>query len=141
MRSYEASAVIEAPPAAVWAVLEDGAGYSMWDSGVVGVTGRIARDERITVYSEVSPERAFPVTVTELVPDVGMTWRGGMPLGLFRGVRTFALLPESDGSTRFEMREEFRGPLVPLMWRMMPDLQPSFDQFAAGLKARVESGA
>ena len=67
-----------------------------------------------------------------------MTWTGGMPLGLFKGVRTFSLTPES-GGTRFKMREEYSGPLLPLIWRSMPDLQPSFDQFAAGLKAHAES--
>jgi len=139
MKSYESSAVIEATPEAVWAVLEDAAGYPSWDSGVVRVEGRIGLGGRITVYSSISPNRAFPVTVSELVPGVGMTWRGGMPLGLFRGVRTFALMPEPGGSTRLEMREEFSGPLLPVMWRMMPDLQPTFDQFTAGLKAWVEA--
>ena len=36
------------------------------------------------------------------------------------------------------MREQFSGPLLPLISRSMPDLQPSFDQFARGLKTRVE---
>jgi hypothetical protein len=36
------------------------------------------------------------------------------------------------------MREEYTGPLLPLIWRSMPDLQPSFDTFAAGLKAKAE---
>lgn len=38
------------------------------------------------------------------------------------------------------MREEYSGPLLALIWRSMPDLQPSFDAFAAGLKRHVESG-
>jgi hypothetical protein len=38
------------------------------------------------------------------------------------------------------MREEYTGPLVRLIWRSMPDLGPSFRQFADGLKQRVESG-
>ncbi|MEZ4502405.1 MAG: SRPBCC domain-containing protein [Dehalococcoidia bacterium] len=139
MKSYESSAVIQATPAAVWAILADARAYPSWDSGVVKVEGQIGLGERISVYSSISPNRAFPVTVSELVPEVGMTWRGGMPMGLFKGVRTFALMPQSDGSTRFEMREEFSGPLLPVMWRMMPDLQPTFDQFTAGLKARAEA--
>lgn len=39
------------------------------------------------------------------------------------------------------MREEYTGPLVSLIWRSMPDLQPSFDQFAHGLKQHVESSS
>jgi hypothetical protein len=52
-------------------------------------------------------------------------------------VRTFTLTPE-DGATRFVMREEYTGPMLPLIWRSMPDLQASFEQFAGGLKARAE---
>jgi hypothetical protein len=32
----------------------------------------------------------------------------------------------------------FRGPLTPLIWRSMPDLNPSFRKFAEGLRERVE---
>jgi hypothetical protein len=32
------------------------------------------------------------------------------------------------------------GPLLRFIWRSMPDLGPSFVQFAEGLKHRVESG-
>ena len=38
-----------------------------------------------------------------------MTWSGGMPLGLFKGVRTFTLEPADGGATRFSMREEYTG--------------------------------
>lgn len=139
MKSYEVAATIAAGPEAVWAVLADGAAYPSWDSGVIRVDGTIGPGERITVVSEVSPKRAFPVTVSAFEPGRHMEWTGGMPLGLFRGVRSFTLTAQGDG-TAFAMREEFRGPLLQLMWRMMPDLGPSFRQFAEGLKARAEAG-
>jgi hypothetical protein len=60
-------------------------------------------------------------------------------LRLFRGVRTYTVTADGASSSTFRMREEYSGPLVPLIWRSMPDLQPSFDQFARGLAARVES--
>ena len=60
-----------------------------------------------------------------------------MPLGLFKGVRTFTLAREG-AATRFRMREEYTGPMLPLIWRSMPDLGPSFERFAGGLKARAE---
>jgi hypothetical protein len=34
----------------------------------------------------------------------------------------------------------YSGPLLGLIWRSMPDLGPSFDRFAQGLKRRVEAG-
>lgn len=141
MKSYEAEASIKAPPEAIWEVLTDAGAYSNWDSGVVRVEGTIARGEKVKVVSEANPGRAFPVKVTELTPPERMEWSGGMPLGLFRGVRTFTLRPDGHGATRFEMREEYTGPLLPLIWRSMPDLGPSFEQFAKGLKKRAESGA
>jgi hypothetical protein len=109
-----------------------------WDSGVDAVEGTIAPGATITVPSKAAPGRAFAVKVTEFVPGHRMVWSGGMPLGLFNGVRTFALVPERDGSTRFTVREEYTGPLLPMIWRSMPDLGPSFRVFANGLKARAE---
>jgi hypothetical protein len=137
MRSYEASSTIEAGPDTIWGILTDAHAYSHWDSGVVRVEGRIAPGEKIKVVSEANPSRAFPVRVTEFVPGRKMVWSGGMPLGLFRGVRRFSLEPAGD-VTSFTMREEYTGPFLPLIWRSMPDLQPSFDKFAAGLKQRAE---
>jgi hypothetical protein len=139
MKSYEASSTIAAPREAIWAILTDAPAYPDWDSGVRAVEGTIAPGAKLKVTSGANPGRAFPVRVTQLEPGRAMTWSGGMPLGLFKGVRTFVLAP-ADGTTRFTMREEYSGPLLPLIWRSMPDLQPSFDQFAAGLKARAEAG-
>jgi hypothetical protein len=140
MRAYDATSLIEAGPDTIWAILTDGSGYTAWDSGVERVTGRIAAGERITVVSKANPGRAFPVRVTGFEPGRHMVWSGGMPLGLFRGVRTFTLAPEGAGTTRFTMREEYTGPLLPLIWRSIPDLGPSFHQFATGLKRRAENG-
>lgn len=141
MESYEVTATINATPEAVWSVLADASGYTGWDSGVERVEGSIAPGKKIKVYSKVSPGRAFPVRVTELNAPSKMTWTGGMPFGLFKGVRTFTLTPESETTTRFDMREEFTGPFLRMIWRSMPDLLPSFKQFAKGLKDRAERPA
>jgi hypothetical protein len=137
MKSYEADAKIAAEPADIWAVLTDGPGYAQWNSGVRSVEGQIAPGQRIKVVSEANPGRTFPVKVAEFEPGRRMTWTGGMPLGLFKGVRTFTLTPDGD-STAFTVREEYTGPLLPLIWRSIPDLGPSFQQFASGLKERAE---
>ena len=141
MKVHEASATIEATPEAIWAILTDAPAYPAWDSGVESVEGTIAPGERIKVRSEVAPGRAFPVKVADFDPPRRMTWVGGMPLGLFRGVRTFTVTPQRPGTTDFAMREEFTAPLLPLIGRTMPDLGPSFERFAAGLKARAEAGS
>jgi hypothetical protein len=140
MKFYESSAVIDASPETIWSILTDAPKLSEWDSGIDRVEGRIAPGQTIKVYSKVSPGRAFPVKVIDFVPARGMRWSGGMPLRLFKGVRTFTLTPQ-ERQTRFNMREEYTGPLVGMMWKSMPDLGPSFQQFASGLKRQAESKA
>ncbi len=138
MRFYEASSTIAGTPETVWKVLVDGPGWLGWDSGVVNIDGRIAAGETITIRPAAAPGRAFPVRVSVSEPGRRLVFDGGMPLGLFRGVRTYTLTPVENRHTEFRMREEYTGVLVPLMWRSMPDLGPSFRQFADGLKRHVE---
>jgi hypothetical protein len=140
MKHFETEAVIDARPEDVWPVLADTSSWPDWDSGVLGVEGEAAEGSRIKIRSEVNPKRAYPVRVVEFEPNLQMAWLGGMPLGLFKGVRRYTLTPEGEGRTRFTMREEFTGPLLPLIWRSMPDMNDSFRQFASGLKRRVEAG-
>lgn len=137
MKGYDVARTIEAASQQVWDILTDAAGYTSWDSGVVRVEGTIAAGSKIKVFSEISPGRAFPVKVSLDAPRQ-MVWTGGMPLGLFKGVRTFTLSSSNDGQTDFRMREEFTGPLLKLIWRTMPDLTDSFEQFASGLKQEAE---
>jgi hypothetical protein len=139
MKHYEATADIDASADSIWAVLTDGPGYADWDSGLIELDGTVAPGEKLKLRPEVNPKRTFPVAVTEFDAPTRMTWTGGMPLGLFKGVRTFRLEPTAGaGATRFTMREEYSGPMLPLIWRSMPDLGPSFQQFARGLKERAE---
>jgi len=130
---------IAAPPEAVWAALADGSQYAEWDPNIEKLDGTIAPGEKITVHTKLS-ERAFPVKVTRFDENVAMEWTGGMPFGLFKGVRLFTLTPK-DGGTEFIMREVFSGPLLGLIGKSIPDLTQSFEQFADGLKQRAENGA
>jgi hypothetical protein len=135
---YRASSSIEADPDTIWAILTDAGAYPEWDNGVVRIDGTIAPGERIKIYSELDPARGHPVRVVEFEPGRGMTWKGGMRLGLFKGIRTFELAPEGDGVTRFKMEERFSGPLLRLIGPRLPDFGPSFEKFANGLKQRAE---
>src|SRR3979409_616878 len=139
MKSYNAKATIHATPDRIWQLLTDARSYPGWNPSVERVEGKIAPGETIKVFVKVNPGRAFPVKGTEFVPGQRMVWSGGMPMGLFKGVRTYTLSPQGGGMTRFTMREEYTGPLLPMIWRSIPDLGPSFQQFASGLKSRAES--
>jgi hypothetical protein len=138
VRSFEASTRISASPDAVWAALVDVGSWRDWDSGVDRVEGRVGLGEPLTVYATMIRSRPFTVTVTELRPGEAMRWRGGLPAGLAVIDRTYSLDAQDDGGTLVTVREDHSGPLAGLLGRTTPDLNPSFRQFCAGLKARTE---
>jgi hypothetical protein len=139
MKAFAVQTSIRATPERVWDLLTDAVGYLRWNSTVQKVDGKIAPGGRVTVYPKINPGRAFPVNVTEFQPPFRMVWTGGMPLGLFKGERTFTLTPGSTGEVQFFMREQYSGLMAPLIGRSIPDLQPSFHQFANDLKRAAEA--
>jgi hypothetical protein len=139
MKFFTATTNIKASPETIWKILTDAPNYPKWDPGVIRIEGKIASGEKVVAYNKISPNRAFPAKVTEFVPNQRMVWSGGMPLGLFKGVRTFTLTPKSDGSVDFTLREEFSGPLLFLIGRTIPDMTQSFNDFVTGLKSHAEA--
>lgn len=140
MKSFSAQTNIKASPEIIWSIITDAAHYPEWDPSAVRIEGTIAEGQTVTAYTKLSP-RAFPAKVTNVTPNKSMQWVGGMPLGLFKGVRTFTLTPKKDQSTDFSIHEEFSGPLLFLMGRSIPDMTKTFQDFVAGLKARAEAKA
>jgi len=138
VRSFEAATRIDAGPAEVWALLVDVGKWRDWDSGVDRVEGAVALGGRLTIYATMIRSRPFSVTVTELRPGEAMRWRGGLPFGMAVIERTYSLDGQDDGSTVLTVREDHSGPFAALLGRTTPDLNPSFRQFCAGLRARAE---
>ena len=136
--SYKVQRTIQADPERIWALLTDPASYRAWNPTVVSLEGRIAVGETIKLVSTVNPKRTFSLKVTELEGPRRMVWSDGMPLGLFKGVRTYSLRP-TDAGSEFDMEEVYSGPLAPLITRAIPDLTDSFVRFAEGLKAASEA--
>jgi hypothetical protein len=135
---YGVHRTINARPDKVWALLTDAAGYSGWNTAVVSLHGRIALGEKIKLVSVVDPKRTFTLKVAELDEPRRMVWASGMPLGLFKGVRTYELRPNGDDGTEFSMEEVFSGPLAPMITKAIPDLTGSFEQWADALKKASE---
>ena len=138
MKEYTATTTINAPPETIWAILTDAAAYPEWDPSAERIEGRIAPGETVKAYTKLSPGRAFPAKINVFEPGRKMVWTGGMPLGLFKGERTFTLTPQGNGAVQFTIREVFSGPLLPLFGGSIPDMTAPFQQFVAGLKERAE---
>lgn len=140
MLEYKTAITIDAPADEVWAVLLDTKAWPQWDPFCEKIEGEVALGNTIKAFTKLSPGRAFGVKVTQLVENERMVWSGGMPLGLFKGERTYSLTAKDDGkTTEFRMREVFSGPMLRLIGKSIPDMSEAFDAFAAGLKERSEA--
>lgn len=140
MLHFETTTTIDALPERVWATLLQTDRWPAWGAGIERVDGRLGPDQKLTLHVA-DASRPFKLQVSQWQPGQRIELRGGMPLGLFVGTRTYRLDPEPVGTDRtvFSMVETFTGPLSGLIGRTIPDLQPSFDAFAAGLRAAVQA--
>jgi uncharacterized protein YndB with AHSA1/START domain len=136
-QAVQVSVGIQAPPEAVWRRLTDAEGFSTWNSTVERIDGPIELGRRLAIRVPAAPGRAFRPKVVEFEPPRRMTWRDGA-LPMFRGTRTFTVEPEGVSASRFTMREEFRGVMLPVIARSLPDFAPIFDRYADDLKAACE---
>ena len=128
---------IDAPPAAVWAVLTKAEDYPDWNSTITSLDGTIAEGETIELKNTIDPERTFELAVSDVKPEQGMVWSDGGRS--FRGVRTFELRALDDGTTEFTMREVFTGTMMGMIAPKLPDFRPSFDTFAADLETAAKA--
>ena len=139
MKAFESSIAIAAPPETVWSVLVDTARWPSFDPFCDKIEGSVALGGTIKAFTKLAPGRAFPVKVTILDKPSRMVWSGGMPLGLFLGVRTYNIVADASGGSRFSMREEFTGPMLALIGKSLPDMTEPFAAFSKGLKATAEA--
>lgn len=137
MKRIETGRTIAAAPETVWAILTDPVRILAGGLGILRLDGRIATGGTLRLESAVAPGRVFTLAVEEATAPRRMVWNSGSSL-VFGGRRTFTLT-KIPGGTEFHMEEVFRGLLLPLIWRSMPDLQPGFETFAEGVKRMAES--
>jgi hypothetical protein len=136
---FHAERRISAPPERVWVLLVDLPSWRAWNPTIVSIEGDMTPGGTVRLVATVNPQRTFTVRVTEFVPFQRMAWASGMPLGLFRGVRTYALAPAAGGeATDFTVAEAYAGPLAGMIGRSIPDLGPSFESSADALKSAAE---
>jgi hypothetical protein len=132
MKAFSATVRIRSTAERVWRTLMDVRRWPELDSSIERVDGTPQAGATVTVHAKVG--RAFPLKVVDFTPNQRMVLSGGMPLGLFKGQRTYTLTADVDGMVTFAMREAYSGVLAALITKSIPDLQPSFDEFAANLK-------
>lgn len=121
-REIATSAVIEAPPQAVWDVLLDFTRYPEWNPFLPKLQGEARVGARIRFIFELP--RGFRMKATARVltvaPPTELRWAGKFfTPWLLRAEHYFHLAPSGDGHTRFDHGERFTGLLVPLLWPVL----------------------
>jgi hypothetical protein len=140
VKGFSTSITIKATPEAVWAILTDGPGYANWNPEINRVDGEMILRGKIKAHVVLHGGKVQPVTVRviELEPLQRMVWQGGLPLGLFKGLRMFSLTPRDGGTVEFTMQLKFTGMLSGLIAKSLGDRLPDIDAFAASLKKWAE---
>ncbi len=137
MKTYETQIEIDAAQDRIWQVLTREMPKDSTPYGITKFEGTIGLGAKIKLWSDVVPDRAFSLKVARFDAPNVMVWRGGMPLGLFIGTRTFTITSNGRGA-EFHMREVFTGLMAGMITKSMPDLAPSFEKFASTLKQKAE---
>lgn len=139
MPTFQSTTTVATTPDVAWRTLLRTELWTQWDRSLERVDGHLAEGGRLEIRV-VGTSRPFKLRVSGWEPTRRIVLTGGMPLGLFTGTRTYDL--ESSGpGTCVTVRETYTGPLAGVIGRSIPDLQPAFDDFVAGLRTAAENPA
>ena len=137
---YSVRRLIDAPIERVWSLLADVTEQARWNDTLVSIEGEIAEGTTVALVSKVNPKRTFKLQVSGVSAPNRMVWSDGMPLGLFKGTRTFEL-KDVAGKTEFAMTEGYTGVLAGLITKSIPDMSESFGEYADALERASEAAA
>lgn len=128
---------IKAAPERLWAALTNAREFPRWNSTVKSIEGAIDHGNTIELRTTAAPDRTFKLRITTFRPTAELVWQDGRA-PMFTGVRRYTLTPEKDGFTTFTMVETFAGFMLPMIAGSLPDFRPTFERYAADLKAEAE---
>lgn len=141
MRVIHTETEIDAPPAAVWAVLTDFDAYPEWNPFSTNAEGTLAVGEVLTLRMVLGgvKEQTFTPEVIAVRENAELRWLGALRWSwLFSAEHRFAVSAAGEG-TRLMHSEVFRGTLVPLLRSTIDQTERDFRALNAALKERVES--
>lgn len=143
MKELRTEVMIDAAPERVFQILTDIARYQEWNPLIVLAQGRVAPGEKLDI--RIRPpgkgDQPYVVEVIRVVPGREFVWLGHMKMrGILDGMHFFEIFPEGTNRVRLVHREEFRGLLVPLVWRAFLDtrMREGFEAVNRQLKERAE---
>lgn len=134
---------IDAPPEAVWAVLNDTEAHGEWNPFFAWVKGDFVEGEPVEVAFQLgdTSRQVITPTVQVVSPDQELRWVGRIGfVGIFDAEHYFLLEETESGATVLHHGERFSGMLAhPLMALIGPATKDGFTAMNEALKARVEA--
>ncbi len=133
---------IQAPPEAIWAVIADIEGWSVWNPIYPKAQGTLRIGSPLTLELALEgrkPEVIKPV-ILDWVPNEQIHWRLTIMGGLVRTTRYFEIEKLSDTGCIFSNGELFDGLLGPTAVRSLQrPIRRGFAAMGEAVKARVEA--
>lgn len=143
MKELYTEVMIDAAAERVFQILTDVTRYHEWNPLIVSARGKVASGEKLNI--RIRPpgksDQPYVVEVLRVVPEREFVWLGQMKMkGILDGMHFFELYPEGANRVRLVHREEFRGLLVPLVWRSFLDtrMREGFEALNRNLKELAE---
>jgi hypothetical protein len=134
---------IQAPPARVYAVLQDFARYHEWNPFITAVVGEAAVGAQLALELSLpgGKEHRLKATLLNVEPEAELRWRSRSWLrGLLDGEHFFQLSSPREGVTRFVQGENFSGILLGFATETLTQTARGFVYMNEALKKRVEKG-
>lgn len=131
-RETSVTITIKADEAIIWALLTNASDFPRWNSTVTSIQGDIALGEKIVLKSTLDAKRSFKLKVKEFQPAQKLVWGDG------KGMRTYTLKNNGNGTVTFTMDERIGGLMFPMYAKYIPSFDASFNAFAADLKKEAE---
>ena len=143
MKELYTEVMINAGAEHVFRILTDVTRYHEWNPLIVSARGKVAPGEKldIRIRPPGKSDQPYVVEVLRVVPEREFVWLGHMKMkGILDGMHFFELFPEEANRVRLVHREEFRGLLVPLVWRVFLDtsMREGFEALNRNLKELAE---
>ena len=127
----------------MWRILSDFNNYKNWNPFIKSVEGKVEEGKKfkVTIQQPNSIPLTFSPKCLKFEESKELRWLGHLLLpGIFDGEHIFELMETKDGNTVFIHRENFKGILVPFIWKSLnKDTRNGFELMNHELKMRVEN--
>jgi len=143
MKTLETKIEINASAEKVWKLLTTFKDFPNWNPFIREASGEIAEGAqlRVVLQSPGSSAMTFQPNLLMVQPERELRWLGRLLMpGIFDGEHIFKIEPLSENQIRFTQVENFRGLLVPFLWKSLDtNTRQGFENMNVAIKKLAET--